>query len=95
MRSLKLKKPIAHGELSAPITELSFREEVVAGDLRGVAMREPMMFEDLLKIAGRLCGQPEAVMQKLSVTAGDMNEVLQLVGNFMSGGQPTGSEQSP
>jgi hypothetical protein len=68
---------------------LTFREEVVAGDLRGVPMRDPMLFDDLLKIAGRLCGQPDNVMAKLSV--GDLLEVAPFVAGFIGGSPPTGT----
>lgn len=83
----KLKKPIQFGEET--ITELKFRDEVVAGDLRGVPMRDPMLFDDILRIAGRLCGQPDAVMNKLSF--GDLAEVGALVGGFIGAGPEIGN----
>lgn len=82
-----LKKPIQVGE-AQPVTELTFREEVVAGDLRGVPMRDPMLFDDLLKIAGRLCAQPDNVMARLSVE--DLMEVAPLVGGFIGASPTTG-----
>ncbi len=42
----------------------------------------------LLKIAGRLCGYPEVVINKLSLA--DTGEVLKIVGGFMAAGQETG-----
>jgi len=91
----KLKRPVALGEQGAPITELIFRESVVAGDLRGIklaSLREPAT-DDMLKIGGRLCGQPDAVMNRLSLE--DFGKVMEIVGGFLSDGQPTGSEPSP
>jgi hypothetical protein len=89
---LKLKKPISLGEEGAPITELSFREEIVAGDLRGIKLKslEDPAADDLLKIAGRLCGQPDAVMSRLGLA--DLAQVLEVVGGFLSAGLEIGSE---
>lgn len=83
-----LKKPIQVGD-APPVTELNLREEVVAGDLRGVPMRDPMLFDDLLKIAGRLCAQPDNVMARLSFQ--DLMEVAPLVAGFIGGSPPTGT----
>jgi hypothetical protein len=86
---LTLKKPIKLGEEGEPISVLTFREEVVAGDMRGIPMREPPHYDDLMKIAGRLCGQPDPVMNKIGFE--DMKEVLEIVGGFLSGGPETGT----
>lgn len=88
---LKLKEPVTIGSIT--VTELNFRERVVAGDLRGVPMRDPMYFEDLLKIAGRLCAQPDPVMNALGVE--DAMEVVATVGGFIGGSQKTGPAPSP
>lgn len=80
---LTLEKPIVVGEQT--ITELIFREEVVAGDLRGTTIRETMSYDDLLKIAGRLCGQTDQVMNRLSVARGDLARVMDAVGSFITG----------
>jgi hypothetical protein len=92
---LALKKPIQVGEQGAPIESLTFREEVCAGDLRGMKARslEDPTFDDLLKIAGRLCAQPDLVMSKLSLE--DMGEVIKAVAGFMNAGQETGTAPSP
>jgi hypothetical protein len=87
---LALKKPIAMGE-SLTIAELTFREEVVAGDLRGLkvqSLADPLM-DDLLKIASRLTGQPEVVMSKLGMA--DLAEVVTLVSGFLNAGPETGT----
>ena len=88
---LTLKKPIRLGESTPEITELTFREEVVAGDLRGIrqsALADPLT-DDILKIAGRLCGQPDAVMNRLSLE--DTGEVMAAVHGFFKSGQETGT----
>ena len=87
-----LKKPIQIGESGPPITEFNFREEVCAGDLRGVkmsALSDPAP-EDILKIAARLCGQTDVVMGKLSF--GDTLAVAEAVGGFLAAGLETGSK---
>lgn len=86
-----LKNPVKVGESQPPVTELVFREEVVAGDLRGVKMSglaDPSV-DDLLKIGGRLCAQPEAVMNRLSPE--DFGEVAAIVNGFFRAGPETGS----
>lgn len=90
-----LKRPITVGEKGQPVTELVFREEVVAGDLRGLkvsGLQDPAV-DDLLKIAGRLCGQPDIVMSRLAFV--DLPHVVEIVGGFLQAGQQTGSEPSP
>ncbi len=91
---LALKKPIQVGE-GLPVTELVFREELCAGDLRGIrssSLNDPLV-EDLLKIAGRLCAQPDPVMHKLGFE--DLAEVLGVVGGFLGSGEPTATKPSP
>jgi hypothetical protein len=87
---LVLKKPIRLGESTPEITELVFRDEVVSGDLRGIkqsSLVDPLV-DDILKIAGRLCAQPDAAMSRLSPE--DFGEVLALVNSFFKVGPPTG-----
>lgn len=89
---LALKKPIRVGETTPEISELTFREEVVAGDLRGIrmsALADPSV-DDLLKIGGRLSGQPDAVMNRLSPE--DFGEVAALVNGFFASGPGTGTK---
>lgn len=85
-----LRKPIQVGEEGEPITSLTFRESVCAGDMRGLKFSAlaDMTTDDLMKIAGRLCAQDAVVMNKLSLP--DMLEVATLVGNFMGSGLETG-----
>jgi hypothetical protein len=86
----KLRKPVAVG--SETVTELNFRTEVVSGDLRGLkvsALGDPLT-DDILKIAGRLCGQPDTVMFRLWFP--DQIKVTEMVSNFLSNGLETGTE---
>lgn len=88
---LVLKAPIPFGEQGPPISELVFREEVCAGDMRGLkvnSLADPTT-DDILKIAGRLCAQPDAVMSKLKMA--DFLEVVGLVASFIKAGQETGT----
>jgi Phage tail assembly chaperone proteins, E, or 41 or 14 len=89
---LTLAKPVAVG--SETVTELNFREAVVAGDLRGIKMRSlaDMTVDDVLKIGGRLCAQPDPVMNALCMD--DVAELFKLVNDFLSGGQKTGTGSS-
>ena len=89
---LKLTKPIQVGETAPAVVELHFRGEVVAGDLRGIkqsALADPLI-DDILKIAGRLTGQPDVVMNRLC--AEDLGEVLGIVHGFFKTGRKTGTE---
>jgi len=92
VKTYTLLKPIQIGETQPPVVELHFREEVMAGDLRGVKMSglaDPSV-DDLLKIGGRLCAQPEAVMNRLSPE--DFGEVAAIVNGFFRSGPGTGSK---
>lgn len=88
----KLKKPVVI-DGQPTVEELSLRSEVVAGDLRGIAMREEPLADDMMKIIGRLAAQPDHVINRLSVP--DFHELSGLVQDFINGGQRTGSEPSP
>lgn len=90
-----LKKPITVGEKGQPVTELVFREEVVAGDLRGIKLSSmaDLTADEVCKIAGRLCGQPDVVMSRLGID--DFAEVVRIINPFLNPGQPTGSNPSP
>jgi hypothetical protein len=91
----RLKTPVALGEGMAPVEVLSFRTAVVAGDLRGIKLSglQDMSTDDLLKLAGRLCAQPDAVMNKLTLP--DLGGVIELIAPFLAGGEETGSKPSP
>ena len=86
----QLNTPIQFGEQT--ITELNFRDQLVAGDFRGIPIRDPMLFDDILKLAGRLSAQPDPVINKLSF--GDLTEVSAVVLRFMEAGPVTGNAPS-
>lgn len=86
-----LKKPLRLTESAPEVTELNFREEITAGDIRGVklsALGDPST-DDLLKVAGRLCGQPDALMAKLSVA--DLMKVGEITFGFFATGLEIGT----
>ncbi len=82
---LTLKKPVQNG--SVTVTELTFREEMVAGDVRGIIVRTEMTFDDFLKIGGRLCAQPDQVMNSLGMA--DMLAIIGFVAPLFAGGPST------
>jgi Phage tail assembly chaperone proteins, E, or 41 or 14 len=87
---LKLASPVEiDGE---KITALSFRP-LKGKDLRSVQRQDGYETAFLLKLAGRLCGQPDLVIDELS--GADLMEVIAIVGGFLGGSPPTGSARSP
>lgn len=91
MEKYTLKTPIEFG--SQAITELNIRTRIVAGDMRGIPMRDPMFFDDMLKIIGRLTGQPDPVIHNMSIE--DLEGVSEILAPFIGTGLPTGSGPSP
>lgn len=88
-RIVKLRNPIALG--SEMVTELAFRE-VEAGDLFGVSLRgltSEMDGAALLRLAGKLSGQPEGVIKRLK--GPDIGAVLEVVGDFLEDLEAPGS----
>lgn len=86
----QLKRPIKIGD-APEITTFTVREEVCAGDMRGLkvqALNDPSV-DDMLKMAGRLAAQPDEVMNRLSPA--DLVEVTVLVMGFLTAGQQTGT----
>jgi len=77
--TVKLKHPIEFGK-DTVIEELTFRRGRL-GDLKGVVVQEHIPVDDLIMVAGRLCGQPAAVMAKLDED--DAGEVLALALGFL------------
>lgn len=80
---LKLSNPIKFG--SEEIKELTFREPK-GKDMRSLPI--PPNSGDLLDLAGKLCAQPNSVIDELS--GPDVMKVLEIVGGFIQGGQQTG-----
>jgi hypothetical protein len=92
---VKLKRPIQiaakDGAEIETISELTIREEICAGDLRGIKLKslEDPSMDDLLKIAGRLAAQPDHVMNRLGLD--DMGEIVQAVASFLDRGETSTS----
>lgn len=86
--TVKLRHPIQFGK--ELIEELTFRP-VTGKDLRRLPQGGEM--DVTLALAGRLSGQPDPVIDKL--TGDDLRDVLRTVNDFFSGGPPTGSTSSP
>ena len=82
-----LRVPIEHG--SQTIAELNIRTRIVAGDMRGIPMRDPMFYDDMLKIIGRLTGQPDLVVNQLDMA--DLEGVSEILAPFIARGPATGS----
>lgn len=88
-RVVKLKAPIEFG--SQRIEELTFRP-VVGKDLRSLRISAGLEIDAMLVLAGRLCGQPDPVIDKLS--GDDLEEVLAIAADFMPGSRRTGGTPS-
>jgi hypothetical protein len=90
-----LKKPISRGEDDPAVTELHLRDEITAGDLRGIKfsqLKDPCP-DDILTIASRLCGHPLAVLNRMSLH--DLGAVGEVIISFLGDGRETGNEPSP
>lgn len=80
---LKLKEPIKWG--SETIAELEIRKPK-AKDLRGMPLQLGM--GDMLKLAAKVTGQPDPVIDELSVE--DMTALMEILGGFMGSSLATG-----
>jgi hypothetical protein len=82
-----LKKPITVAEKT--VTEIELRDESVCGDWSGIAMRDPMLFDDMMKFASNLTdGEiPLAAIKKLSNA--DWQKVQVHVGKLLKDGPET------
>lgn len=96
MRYVLVKPIVIDGNKDAPpltITELVFREEICAGDLRGISMAtigdQP---DGCLKLASRLSGQPDAVINRMGMK--DTAAVLEVVAGFLDPSPKTGIDPS-
>lgn len=90
-KTIKLRVPVQLG--TQLVDELNFRVPT-AKDFRGLPLDLDM--NGLLKIAGRLCGQTDVVIDRLTggMTWGDLGEVISTVSFFISGSQKAGSAPS-
>jgi hypothetical protein len=91
---IKLLEPVQVGT-GEPVTELNMREKIVSGDLRGMKVSDlaDMPIDQILKVAGRLCAQPDTVMQKLCIA--DTLAVVEQATLFFVSGLPAGPTPSP
>jgi len=97
---ITLKDPVSigsdhtKGDGIINVSEFNMREKVVSGDLRGLKVSElaDPPVEKALVLAGRLCGQLDLVMQKLSVR--DTIEVVGAALGFFASGLTDGKTQS-
>ena len=83
-RTITLKDPIQFG--TETITELQLRAPK-AKDFIGMPM-SGHTGGDIIKLAVKLSGQPDAVIGELSI--GDFMEVADIIGGFFPDGQLTG-----
>lgn len=82
-KMITLDDPIQYG--SEKISELEIRKPK-AKDMRGMPLQ--MGMDDMLKLAGRLTGQPDSVIDELSF--GDLGKVMDEVGKLMPDGRVIG-----
>lgn len=77
--TIKLQQPIVFG--SETIFELTLHPPK-AKHLRGLSLN--MNMDDMFNLAGKLSGQPNSVIDELSIT--DMQTVTQAISNFLDNG---------
>jgi len=76
--TIKLAHPIEFGKTT--IEELTFRKGRL-GDMKGIRVGEAVPMEGIMAVAGRMCGQPLAVMEKLDEE--DAGEVVSIALGFI------------
>lgn len=87
---IALAEPLKAG--SQAITELVVKP-MRAKHMAGMPLdKAAMQFSHLLEIAGRLTGQPPAVLGE--IRGQDLADLLEVVGGFFSDFLPTGDERS-
>lgn len=82
---IPLKTPIMHG--GDEITELVFGREMVAGDLRGISVRD-LTHDNVLEIASRITGIPFPILRQLRVP--DYMQINELIAGFLFPSPETG-----
>jgi hypothetical protein len=87
--TVKLRKPIDFG--SQRIEELTFRGPT-GKEMRHLPYRDGYPMAPVLWLAGKISGQPDAVIDKLE--GEDLAEVIAVASDFMPGSRTTGSELS-
>lgn len=93
--TIQLQKPIRLTDIAPVVSELYMRDELCTGDLRGIRARfiSDPTFDEIVKIASRLAGQPEELLNKMSIA--DFDQVGAAVLNFFGNGQAIGTTPSP
>lgn len=84
-----LSTPVQNG--SETVTEITLREKVTTGDLRDVSLSSlvgEVRGGEIEKLIGRLSGQPDNVVSKLS--ARDCLKLAELILGFLDLGPRTG-----
>lgn len=96
---LTLKEPVERctedGKILATISELNFRDRLTAGDFRGLrvsSLGPEMMVDDMLRLASRLCAQPDDVLNKLGMI--DLDAVTNTIMGFRLAGREIGATRS-
>lgn len=92
-----LKRPISIPGAPAPIAELTLREELCAGDFRGIKLGNlgnpvEMPADDMIKLISRLSGRSEHEIGKLSDF--DFGVIGERVIGFFSPGSPSTTASS-
>jgi hypothetical protein len=87
--AVRLRVPIQFG--SETITELTIRPPT-GKDFRKLLTQTGYELDTVLTLAGRLSGQPDAVIDRLG--GDDLAEVFAIVSGFMPAGPATGSTPS-
>lgn len=88
--TIKLRTPIQFG--STTIAELTVRPPT-GKDLRRLQTQTGYEMDTVLALAGRLSGQPDGVIDRLS--GDDLAEVIEVVSGFMPNSRATGRTDSP
>lgn len=74
---IPLGSPLKHGE--EEIKELLFGREMVAGDLRGISVKD-MTHDNILEVASRITGVPTPILKQMKMP--DYLQVAEVVGGF-------------
>lgn len=85
---IRLKSPLKHG--TEEIAELVFGREMVAGDLRGISIRD-LTHDNVCDVASRITGVPAPILRQLKMP--DYLEVAEVVSGFFGYTLPTGEKQ--
>lgn len=85
---IKLQEPLMFG--AEQVKELTFPRPMVAGDLRGISVRD-ILHDDIQELASRLSGIPTPIIKEMGMA--DYLEVSAVVKGFFGGSPQTGSKE--